>query len=375
MEPSNTQSNVSAVIVQQSSSDPKLDANNAKQETPQQQKKSKGSILLSLAIVTLLAGLYYYFTSYQYIESTNDAYVKADLTWISPKIEGNVLEILVDNNEVVKQSQMLVKIEDDEISVRKEIAEANLRGSLAALKMQEYERVQILSELERAKAHIRVAEAEYSRMKLELERYEVLLSHGVTSRQNFELISSQYSVASANVAAAVEEMRAAEARLLRISTASNQTQAEIDAAEANIKLLTIDKTSTSIVAPVAGVVGNLELETGSRVFPQSRLLAIVPQGSAYIEANFKETQIHRMSIGQQVKVKIDAYPGRVFDGHIESFSPAAGIEFAIIPVDNATGNFNKIVQRIPVKIRVDNIDAKVMLRPGLSAIVTVDTRQ
>lgn len=328
--------------------------------------------IITLAFIFLL---FYYLTVYRFIESTDDAYVQADVTWISPKIGGDVVDILVKNNQVVNKGQMLMKIDDSDIKVREEMATANLKSRQALKAMQGHEMVEAKSKIAQEKSKLVVAQAEFSRMKLELSRYQTLFNQGITSQQNFESVSSQFRVAEANLYTAEEAVRALNAKLEQLIAARDQTQAEIDAADASVRLLSIDRSSTSMVAPISGVIGNLELKVGTRVSPQGRLMAIVALDSAYIEANFKETQIHQLTVGQEVKVRLDAYPGKELRGYIESFSPAAGTEFSVIPVDNAAGNFNKIVQRVPIRIRLDKVDSNILLRAGLSAIVTVDTRQ
>ena len=150
--------------------------------------------------------------------------------------------------------------------------------------------------------------------------------------------------------------------------------AELDAAKAALKLAEIDLAATEIRAPINGVVGGQAARLGSRVTAGSRLMAIVPLESVFVEANFKETQLAQMQVGQKAEITLDAYPDLKLTGLIQSLSPASGAEFALLPPDNATGNFNKIVQRVPVKIVLDGVNAEGQLRPGMSVEVTVETR-
>ena len=153
-----------------------------------------------------------------------------------------------------------------------------------------------------------------------------------------------------------------------------QTSAEIAAAKATLKLAELDLAATEVRAPIDGVIGNLAARLGSRVVGGSRLLAIVPLANVFVEANFKETQLTQMQVGQRAEIKVDAYPKQHFLGHIQSVSPASGAEFALLPPDNATGNFNKIVQRLSVKVLLDSGNELLVLRPGMSAEVTVSLK-
>ena len=180
-----------------------------------------------------------------------------------------------------------------------------------------------------------------------------------------------YQSAVANSQRSQASISAAQAQQGSVGTTRGQAVAELEAAKANLKLAELDLASTAVYAPISGVVGDLSARLGSRVSAGGRLLAIVPLDSVFVEANFKETQVTKMAVGQVAEIKIDAYPQQVFTGHIQSISPASGAEFALLPPDNATGNFNKIVQRLAIKVILDQANKQQLLRPGMSAEVTV----
>jgi membrane fusion protein (multidrug efflux system) len=189
-----------------------------------------------------------------------------------------------------------------------------------------------------------------------------------------EGVQSQYLSAVANVKKAQAAIDAARAQLATTQASREQMIADVNSAQANVRLIGVDASSADVVAPISGTIGDLGVRLGSRVNAQTRLLAIVPLDKTYVEANFKETQITKMHVGQKVSIKLDAYPDVSFKGHIDSFSPASGAEFSLMPPENATGNFNKVVQRVPVKILIDREANQPVIRPGLSAAVKVDLR-
>ncbi len=330
-------------------------------------------ILLAFALLGLY-GAYYYFTVYRYIEKTDNAYVKADVTWVLPRVSGEVTKLYVQANQKIVAGQMLLQLDDRDLKARYAQAQAITRAKEAGLNVQaQNERVQQAAMAE-AQAGLVAAKADEARLVKDYARYTLLLKDGVTTRQRVEAVQAQYIAAQAQVARAQAAIESVKAQLAGSRATREQLQADLSSSQANVDAVNVDATSSQVVAPIAGTIGSLGVRLGSRVTPQTRLMAIVPLQSAYVEANFKETQIGKMRIGQKVTIRLDAYPAQEFHGHVESFAPASGAEFSLLPPDNATGNFNKVVQRLPVRIHFDDLKNDSLLRPGLSATVEVDLR-
>jgi membrane fusion protein (multidrug efflux system) len=338
------------------------------------QRRLLPRLVLLLMLVALGVGVAYYWLVFQYIESTDNAYVKANVTWVMPRVAGEVTALHVEENQHVTVGQSLLHLDDRDTQARVAQAQAMVQLKQATLAVQHQNEQSQQAAIREAQARLTAAQAESDRLSKEHQRYQSLLADGVTTRQRVETVVSQYLSAQAAVAQAQAAIAAAQAQYQAVLAARQQLHADLDSATANVALVNVDATSADVVAPVAGTVGSLAVRLGSRVTPQTRILAIVPLQSAYIEANFKETQIAKMRVGQQVEVHVDAYPDQVFQGHIASFSPASGAEFSLMPPDNATGNFNKVVQRLPVRIEIDNLNQRESLRAGLSASVRVDLR-
>lgn len=337
-------------------------------------RKRLPKIILAIFLVLAVLGLIYYFLVYRFYESTDNAYLKADVTWVSPRVSGEIIQLNVKSNQEVKAGQVLMKLDDRDTQARYEQANAITALKAAALDVQRQNIAGQQAMIAEAQAGLEAANAEMNRLKKDYDRYQQLLREGVTTRQRMETVQSQYLSALAQVKRAQAGVVAAQAQLGGVQASREQLVADVNSAKANVNLIGVDASSAQVVAPVSGTIGDLAVRLGSRVNPQTRLLAIVPLEKTFVEANFKETQITEMHIGQKVTVELDAYPEHEFTGHIDSFSPASGAEFSLMPPENATGNFNKVVQRVPVKILLDRKAGDPVLRPGLSATVKVDLR-
>lgn len=331
-------------------------------------------VILAVVVLLAIAGALYYLLVARFFESTEDAYAKADVTWVSPRVSGEITQLLIKNNQQVQAGQVLLTLDDRDTRARYEQAEAITRLKEASLNVQKQNALGQQAMISLAQAGLDAANAEMTRLQKDYQRYQQLLAEGVTTRQRLETVQSQYLSAVAQVKSAQANVDAARAQLAGIQASREQMLADVNSAQANTRLIGVDASSASVVAPVSGTIGSLAIRLGSRVNPQTRLLAIVPLEKTFVEANFKETQITHMHAGQQVHVTFDAYPDVDFAGHIDSFSPASGAEFSLLPPENATGNFNKVVQRVPVKILLERKAGDPVLRPGLSAHVKVDLR-
>lgn len=365
-------------------------------------RKRLPKIILAIFLILAILGVIYYFLVYRFYESTDNAYLKADVTWVSPRVSGEITQLYIKNNQEVKAGQVLMKLDDRDTQARYQQASAITALKEAALGVQQQnaasqdavileaqaELDQAYAGLKQAQAGVNQAQAEVARTQKDAARYNALLSEGVTTRQRVESVQAQYQSAQAQYQSAQAQYQSAQAQVKRaeagiagakaqfgsIQASRQQLLADINSAKANVNLIGVDASSAQVVAPVAGTIGDLAVRLGSRVNPQTRLLAIVPLEKTFVEANFKETQITDMHVGQKVTVELDAYPDHQFSGQIDSFSPASGAEFSLMPPENATGNFNKVVQRVPVKILLNRKAGDPVLRPGLSATVKVDLR-
>lgn len=344
--------------------------------------------ILAVFALLIIAGIAYYFMVYRYYESTDNAYLKTDVTWVSPRVSGEITQLNIKNNQQVKAGDVLMKLDDRDTQARYQQAEAITQLKEAALGVQQQNTVsqdavilEAQAGLDEARAGLKQAQVEVDRTQKDYARYQSLLREGVTTRQRVETVLAQYQSAQAQYQSAQAQVKRAEAgiasakaQLGSLQASREQLLADVNSAKANVNLIGVDASSAEVVAPISGTIGNLGVRLGSRVSAQTRLLAIVPLEKTFVEANFKETQITKMRVGQQVSVHLDAYPDYEFSGHIDSFSPASGAEFSLLPPENATGNFNKVVQRVPVKIVLDQQGNAPVLRPGLSAKVKVNLR-
>ncbi len=328
-------------------------------------------LIIGLLILAAIGLAVRWWTYGRFHESTDNAYVRTDTSFITPRVGGEIVRLPVQNNQPVKAGDLLLKIDDADYQAKVANARALVAMREAALATNTQQDRTQGAQVGEAQAALESARAEENRLKLEMERARTLVQDGVATRQRLDNATLAWQAAVAQTRRAQAGVTAAQAQQGGVSTGREQLQADLDAAKAALKLAEIDLAATEIRAPIDGVVGDLAARLGSRVAAGNRLLAIVPLDKVYVEANFKETQLTRMAPGQEAEITVDAYPGETLRGHIQSLSPASGAEFALLPPDNATGNFNKIVQRVPVKILLDQGNPGGKLRPGMSAEVTV----
>lgn len=341
-------------------------------------KLGKKPIILAVLGAALAFGGYeghYWWTTGRYLVSTDDAYVKADITILSAKIAGYVESVAVTNNQSVKAGDLIAKIEDGDYRLALQAATNKLETQRTAI-------MRIGRQIEAARAAVAQAEAQVAAAQADAERAEADYARQVqlsrsdfTSKASLENAKASRDRAQASVKSAQAALAAARANVAVLS--AQQTEAERAAAEQQtaVERAERDLSFTEIRAPVDGVIGNKALEVGTFVQPGARLAALVPLNSVHVDANFKETQLASLKSGQQVQIEVDAFPDIPIAGTVESVSPASGAVFSLLPPENATGNFTKIVQRVPVRISVgDDVASQGLLRPGLSVVVSVDTR-
>ena len=332
-------------------------------------------VLVLLVLVAALTWGWYWWRVARFIESTDDAYVQADISAVSPKVEGYVREVRVTDNQEVKAGDVLVVIDDRDFAARLDQARASRDAQRAALMMLETRRTWQTAVIDQAEASVSSAEAELLRAHLELVRQRDLAKADVASRQKFEAADADERKAEAGLVRARAALAAERDQLGVLEAERQQDDAKLQQAEAAVRLAQNDLDDTVIRAPIDGVVGNKGVQVGQLVKAGTLLLALVPLPQVYVVANFKETQLAGMRPGQKVTLSFDALPGETLRGYVESFAPASGALFSLLPPENATGNFTKIVQRVPVRIALaPDEKLRAQLRPGLSAFVEVDTR-
>jgi membrane fusion protein (multidrug efflux system) len=333
-------------------------------------------LLLAAAIVVgaVIFGMHWW-TVGRFLESTDDAYVGGDVTVIGPKVPGYITELKVVDNQFVHAGDLLVKIDDrDYVAAlnKAEGAVAAEQALLANLDATEQLQHAVVSQ---AKAGIDAANAETVRSRDDQVRYQVLSGRSAVSVESFQRADATYKTAQANGAKAQASMLASQRQLDVISTQKQQARAALEQAKAERDMARLNVGYTELRAPVDGVIGNRRARVGAYAAAGTQLLSVVPATGLWVDANFKEDQLQHMHPGQAVTIEADVMPGQIFHGHLDSLAPATGSQFSVLPPENATGNFTKIVQRVPVRVYLDGEDGHLgKLRPGLSVIAEVDTK-
>jgi membrane fusion protein, multidrug efflux system len=337
-------------------------------------------LLMTGAALAVLAGAAWYGWDYwtvgQYLVSTDDAYVKADSTTIAPKVTGYLDQVLVGDNERVKAGQVLARIDARDFQAALNQAKADVSAAKAALASKQAQLDVQQAMINAARATLDVDRATLTFASQENKRYTDLAATGSGSVQNAQQAQARIASAEATLARDTASLTSTEKQLDFLKAEIVQADAAMARAEAIENQAELNLGYTTISAPIDGIVGNRTLRVGQYVTAGTQLMSVVPVDSAYIVANFKETQLTHVHQGQAVDVEVDMFPGQVVHGRVDSLAPASGQEFALLPPDNATGNFTKVVQRIPVRIALDADRAnRIALRPGMSVVPTIATRE
>lgn len=344
------------------------------------------AIAVGTAIAAAALGAWW-ITSPPTVQSTDDAYVQADSSDVAPRVRGFVTALLVQDNQLVRTGDPLVRIDPEEFEARVASAAADLAaakaeaaGARAALVRLGAEERLAAAGIEEARTAIRSADAQRDQRARDAARYAALVQSGSIARQTAE----QASAAAISAHSEAERVRAAlvvaqrqfavtTARRADLVAAIAKADASVAQRQAALALAKQDMEHSVIRAPITGLVGNRQANVGDYVQPGSRLMSIVPVTRLYVTANFKETQTARMSPGQRASVAIDALGGQRLTGHVDSIAPGSGSTFALLPFEPGTGNFTKIVQRVPVRIALDPVQKGLeRLRPGLSVTARVE---
>ncbi|QWF15596.1 HlyD family secretion protein [Lysobacter capsici] len=345
----------------------------------------KAVIAVAVAAALAIGGALYILSPKRSV-STDNAYLQADSSIIAPKVRGLVAHVLVNHNQVVKRGDALLRIDAEEFDAKVASAGADLQDARAAVQAAQAALVSLDAEqrlaqstVHAAQVSIRASDAQSEVAQANRRRYDNLVASGAVARQDVEQfraaaitaqVGAQRSRAEFEVSRNQADVTRAKRAALQAGLA--QAQANVARAQAALNLALQDQRHTLIRAPIDGVVADRQIEQGDYVQPGTRVMSIVPLGALYVVANFKETQTARMMAGQRASIEVDALPGTTLHGRIDSFAPGSGSQFSLLPFEPGTGNFTKIVQRVPVRIRFDPGQPELArLRPGLSSTVSV----
>lgn len=342
-------------------------------------KRSRRRLILPVVLIAVLGGGgwfgYDWWTNGRFMVSTNDAYVTAEIAAISPKVSGYVDTVKVTENQKVKAGEPLIVLDDGDYRIAAEAASAKIATQKQTLQRINAQITAAGASLDEARAQEDAASAAATNAKRTRDRAAKLRDTQVGSQATYDNAATALDQANASLAAARAQVSAAQANIGVLKAQYKEAESGVRSLELARDKADRDLSFTVLKAPYDGVVGNLSVKKGDLVSPGMKLAAIVPVRHLYIEANFKETQLADLVPGEKVKISVDALDGKSFEGTVASLAPASGSVFSLLPADNATGNFTKIVQRVPVRI---TIPEKVLdtdrLQAGLSAVVSVDTR-
>ncbi|WP_087726009.1 HlyD family secretion protein [Pandoraea sp. PE-S2T-3] len=333
----------------------------------------RGAVAVA-AIAALGYGVHWWTTA-RFFESTDDAYVGGDVTVLGPKVPGYIAQVLVTDNQPVHAGDVLVRLDDRDYRAALAKAEGAVAAQQALLaNLDATARLQT-AVIAQARASVVAVAADARRAHDDQVRYQDLVAKAAVSVQSAQKADADYKQLAANRDRAEAGAVAAERQIDVIATQKQQAQAALAQAVAERDIAKLNLEDTVVRAPVDGTVGNRRARPGAYASTGTQLLAIVPAHGLWVDANFKEGQLARLRPGMPVKIEADVLPGRVFHGHVASLAPATGAQFSVLPPENATGNFTKIVQRVPVRVLLDEADGRLgTLRPGLSVTAEVDAR-
>ena len=336
------------------------------------------TILIVVALAVLVGGAIWYLryqTHGQYLQETNDAQVRADMVTVAPRVAGYVAEVFVRDNQDVRAGQPLVRIDPRNPRAQAAQAEAQIAVAEAQVGAARAQVREQYAAIEQARAQLVAARAKAAHDAAEVARYRPLAASGAESRQQLSQLELAARQSAQDVRAQEAAVTMQQRRVASLDSQVRQGQAQAQAARAQQSAADVDLNATLIRAAIDGRVGDRSVTVGQYAPTGTRLMSLVPLDQIYIVANFKETQLALMRVGQPVEIKVDALDGIALKGRVASFSPGTGAQFSLLPPQNATGNFTKITQRVPVRIALEATpETRRLLVPGLSVTVTVDTR-
>ncbi|GMU45240.1 MAG: secretion protein HlyD [Porticoccaceae bacterium] len=327
------------------------------------------------ALVAIVAGGAHWWLEGRFWESTDNAYLAANITALSARVPGPVAVVNVRENQAVAKGDLLFAIAQNSYIAQRDRAQAEVAKRTAELAHLQTRIAQQQANIVAAAAEVNSGNAQLTRARQDLSRAEALQAKGFTDRQRYDHAKIDVQSAEAGVGRDRARLDAANAKSRVLAEESAELQAALDAAKAELRAAEINLFLTEVRAPANGVIGNKQIEVGEYALVGARKLALVELDDVWVTANFKETQLTEVVPGQRAVVKVDAFPDQEFAGVVESLSPASGAKFSLLPPDNATGNFTKIVQRVPVKIVLDRGQPLLeRLKPGMSVVASIDLR-
>lgn len=355
-----------------------LDRNTASPVGTRNRLPVRKLVIAAALLAAGAAGAYYgnkWWTTGRYVETTDDAYVSGNITPISPHVAGFIANILVTDNQFVKAGQLLVQLDKRDVQAACDHAQGVFDARVAALASLRAQYTVQQATIQQAAADQAAKSAHAQFARVDSARYAALAQTSFGTSQNAQRTQANAAEADAAVVASKAGLQASTQQLKILDAEVVQAQAVIVQAEADLATAKLNLEYTEIRSPIDGYVGNRAAQTGAFVGEGTYLLSIIPAHGLWVDANFKEDQLARMAPGQAATLVADVAPGIVIHGHVASLAPGTGAVFSVIPPENATGNFTKIVQRVPVRITIDADDpAAAKLRPGLSTTASVDTK-
>jgi membrane fusion protein (multidrug efflux system) len=342
-------------------------------------RRGRKRVVFPLILLAAFGGAGWYgygwWTEGRFLVSTDDAYVKANVTTVAAKVAGYVVDAPVVNNTQVKAGDVIARIDDGDYRNAVDAAKARIGTQQATIERIGRQTTAQIAALGQSRAQLTASEADLTRAEADLQRAQALAQSDFGSKQKLDTARADRERAAAAVESAKAAIASAEATIEVTRAQETEARRTLDELKTVLDKAERDLAFTVIRAPVDGIVANRAAEIGNYVQPGTRLAALVPLDSVYVEANYKETQLARIKPGQAVDVEVDALPGHHFEGKVESFAPGSGTIFSLLPPENATGNFTKIVQRVPVRVAVPaELAASGQLRPGLSVVASVRTK-
>jgi membrane fusion protein (multidrug efflux system) len=336
-------------------------------------KRPLGIALIAVVAIVLLVGGVLYWLNARHFETTDDAFIDGYVTQVAPRVAGQVIALRFTDNEHVAAGQVLVQLDPRDFQVKLDQAKAQRANAAASLRQAQAQVVVRQASLDQAEANVRVAAADQVQARQNYERYTGI-KPGAVSKQEVENATATFRSGQAKVDAARQAVEGARAQLQAAQAEAAAAGTQVQEADANVASATLQLSYCTVVAPVSGRVGHRNVDVGNYVSPGQPMFALV-QDTLWVTANFKETQLAAIRPGQPVGITVDAVPGVTFHGKVDSFQPGTGSEFSVLPAENATGNYVKIVQRLPVKIDFD--DDRIghyRLSPGMSVEPEVRVR-
>jgi membrane fusion protein (multidrug efflux system) len=328
-----------------------------------------------IAVIGAFGYGFHWWTVGRFIESTDDAYLQADAMTAAPKVSGYVAEVYVGDNQSVKAGDPLVRLDSRQYQAALDQANATIAARQADIERGQAELAQQQANIAQARAQLDGATSNESYAASQVKRYEPLAATGAETNERVADLRNSLRQAGATRASNAAALESAQRQLATTRASIDQARAQLTSAMASTRQSQLDMGDTIVRSPIAGRVGDRSVRVGQFAQPGTRFMTIVPVQDIYLSANFKETQIGMMRVGQPVTLRVDALSGAKLHGKVESFSPGTGSQFALLPAQNATGNFTKIVQRVPVRIHLDvGAETRKVLLPGMSVNVDVDTR-